>query len=120
MRVTSSVVPVVLLAVFLGGVTGIAFADKAPDPSPEEALLALINQARENPLETAAALGMDPEKIVEDFPELEEMFEAGLSPLTINEQLVQTADEHTEDMFERGYYSSVTPDDIEYSQRSPG
>ena len=55
----------------------------APSPQ-EEALLALINQARQNPLAVAASMGMDPEKILKDLPELEKILKEGLPPVTFN------------------------------------
>ena len=79
-------------------------------PSPhEEALLALINQARQNPLAVAASMGMDPEKILKDLPELEKILKEGLPPVTFNGNLYEAARAHTQDMFANGYYSHDLP-----------
>ncbi|MEW6077228.1 MAG: CAP domain-containing protein [Thermodesulfobacteriota bacterium] len=87
-------------------------------PTPQdEALLALINQARLNPLETAASLGLDPDKVLADFPELETVLINGLSPLTFNQALAETACAHDWDMLSRNYYSSTSPDGQGYEER---
>ncbi len=102
-----------VLAVALTG----ALADEAVTFSPEQALLGLINQARQNPLETAASLGMDPEKILADFPDLGNLLQQGLSPLTWNENLAQAARVHTDDMFAQSYYSNISPDGRSHEER---
>jgi uncharacterized protein YkwD len=112
------IVVILLFLVFLLGETSVsAFADEVLPSPQEEALLALINQARENPLAVAASLGMDPEKILEDLPELEKILQEGLSPLTFNGNLAEAARVHTEDMFAQGYYSHLSPDGRDYDER---
>jgi len=107
-----------LLIVFLlGGTSGVSFADEVLPSPQDEALLDLINQARENPLAVAASLGMDPEKILSDLPELEKILQEGLPPLTWNENLAYAARAHTEDMFAQGYYSHISPDGRSYEER---
>ena len=83
----------------------------------DEALLALINQARQNPLAVAASMGMDPEKILKDLPELEKILKEGLPPVTFNGNLYEAARAHTQDMFANGYYSHVSPDGLGYDAR---
>ncbi len=53
-----------LLLSLFGGACGIVFAAEGVPSAQGEALLALINQARQNPLAVAASMGMDPEKIL--------------------------------------------------------
>jgi uncharacterized protein YkwD len=72
---------------------------------PEAAFFQLINQARENPLEMAASLGMDPEQVLADFPEWHDLLTHGLPPLTFNTTLAEAARAHAADMLARGYYS---------------
>ena len=108
----------VLLAVsFLGGASGITSATEAVPSPNDEALLALINQARQNPLAVAASLGMDPEKILRDLPELEKILKDGLPPVTFNGNLFESARAHTKDMFANNYYSHVSPDGRGYTAR---
>ncbi|MHB8773161.1 MAG: CAP domain-containing protein [Syntrophales bacterium] len=106
-----------LISLLAGGaVAVVSAAEVAPSPQ-EEALLGLINQARLNPLAVAAAMGMDPEKILQDLPELEKILKEGLPPVTFNGTLHATARAHTADMFANSYYSSVAPDGRGYEQR---
>lgn len=104
-----------LLVCLLGGAGGIASA-AVPTPQ-DDALLALINQARQNPLAVAASMGMDPEKIVKDLPGLEKILREGLPALTFNEGLFNAACAHTQDMFARGYYSHQSPEGLGYNER---
>jgi len=83
----------------------------------EEALLELINQARQNPLAAAASMGIDPEKILKDLPELETILKEGLPAVTFNGSLYETARTHTQDMFTNGYYSHDSPDGQGYDAR---
>ena len=73
-------------------------------------LLELINQARENPLAMASSLGMDPDQILEDFPELTEILTEGIPPLSFNEKLYAAASAHAQDMLENEYYSYTSLD----------
>ena len=79
---------------------------KAQGPSADETvLLQMINEARKAPLTTATSLGMDPDKILMDFPELEEMLTNGIPPLTFDPNLYNAAFQHNMDMIENDYYS---------------
>lgn len=69
------------------------------------ALFALINAARRNPLETAASLGMDPQKILDSLPDMADVLTNGLPVLAFNERLRQTAVDHAEEMLAHGYYA---------------
>jgi uncharacterized protein YkwD len=109
---------ILLLSVSLwGGTGGVVSAAAALPSSQDEALLALINQARQNPLAVAASMGMDPEKIVKDLPELEKILREGLPVVTFNGNLYDAARAHTADMFANGYYSHVSPDGRGYDAR---
>lgn len=118
MAMITRILSILLLSVTLwGGASGIASAaDGLPSPQ-DEALLALINQTRQNPLSVAASMGMDPEKIVKDLPELEKILREGLPPVTFNGNLSEAARAHTRDMFANGYYSHDSPDGRGYEAR---
>jgi len=108
---------VLLLSFSLWGGTGGVVSAAAVPSSQDEALFALINQARQNPLAVAASMGMDPEKIVKDLPELEKILRQGLPVVTFNGNLYDAARAHTGDMFANGYYSHVSPDGRGYDAR---
>ena len=102
---------ILLLSVSLfGGANGVVCAAEGLPSPQDEALLALINQARQNPLAVAASMGMDPEKILKDLPELEKILREGLPPVMFNGNLYDAARAHTQDMFANGYYSHDSPD----------
>jgi uncharacterized protein YkwD len=109
---------ILLLSILLwGGASGIASAAVTVPSTHDEALLSLINQARQNPLAVAASMGMDPEKIVKDLPELEKILREGLPAVAFNGDLFSAARAHTQDMFANGYYSHVSPDGRSYDAR---
>jgi hypothetical protein len=99
------ILSLMLIAVLCIGVSGLARADAPALSKPELELLLLINQARTNPLGVAAFLGMDPEKVLADLPELGDILTGGLPPLGLNENLVQAARAHTADMLDNNFYS---------------
>ena len=107
----------VLTVSLWGGAVGIASAAEGLPSSQDEALLKLINEARRSPLTVAASMGMDPEKILRDLPELKQILKDGLLPLTFNAKLAEAARAHTNDMFARGYYSHISPDGRNYDER---
>jgi uncharacterized protein YkwD len=80
-------------------------------------LFNLINQARFMPLEVAASFGLDPEQILKDFPELEDILIYGLPPLTFNRNLYAAAGAHARDMLENGYYSHFSLDGRTFEER---
>jgi uncharacterized protein YkwD len=119
MTTITKILSILMIAIFLlvTGTGGAAFA-AAVAPSPQdEALLALINEARQNPLAAAAAIGMDPEKVLRDLPELEKILREGLPPLTFNAAIFAAARAHTQDMLANNYYSHVSPDGRGYYER---
>jgi len=104
-----------LAASLLGGAIASA-AEVIPSPQ-EQALLALINQARQNPLAVAASMGMDTGKILKDLPGLERILQEGLPALTFNGTLAATARAHTRDMFANNSYSHVSHEGMGYDER---
>jgi hypothetical protein len=80
-------------------------------PSDEEtALLELINEARKDPLAMAASLGMDPNAVLRDLPEMHDVLTAGLPPLGLDEKLYRAAVDHTEEMIAHSYYAHSSLD----------
>ena len=60
---------------------------------------------------------MDPEQILADLPELQDILTEGLPPLTFNADLYEAARAHAEDMLENGYYVHDSPDGRTYEER---
>ncbi len=87
------------------------------DASWQEQMLSLINEARTAPAAMAERVGLDPEQIVSERPELAEIFEKGLPPVVSNPQLFLAAQAHTADMVDAGYYSHISPDGLEPTDR---
>jgi len=77
----------------------------------------MINAARQNPLAIAASLGMDPHKIISDFPEMSDIFKNGLPPLIFNSKLYQSASLHAQDMMDKKYYSAISSDKKSVQER---
>ena len=77
----------------------------------------LINQARSRPLDVAASLGMDPDQVLADFPELYDILTQGLPPLAFNLQLYTAARAHADDMLSIGYFSHDSHDGRTYRDR---
>jgi len=76
----------------------------------ETLLLERINQARSNPLETAASLGLDFQALLDARPDRAEALYAGLPPLKAHDILHLTALTHTDDMLVHDYYAKESPD----------
>ncbi len=94
-------------------------ADNLDDELPllEQRVLDRINQARRNPLETAANLGLNPDQVLSDFPYMADTLHDGMAPLLRNAVLEQAADGHTEEMFENAYYSRTSIDGASAEER---
>lgn len=71
----------------------------------EAALFQLINSARRDPLGMAESLGMDCDKILNDFPEFEDILINGMPELEFAEHLYQSSGEHVSDMLANNYYA---------------
>jgi hypothetical protein len=76
-----------------------------------------INEARQNPLATAARLGVPEYALHQVFAGEEWILERGLPPLAWSDALTASAAAHGRDMFDRVYYSYVSPEGIGYWQR---
>jgi len=76
-----------------------------------------INQARRDPLACAERLGIDEETVRTTFADQSWILDQGLPPLAWNNQLVSSAATHGRDMFDRLYYSYITPEGATVEQR---
>lgn len=107
----------------VGSVSGEAYEPMGTEDSEiipsqvELQLMAKINEARKNPLQTVAGLGLDPQTVLQQRPELKEILINGLPPLEINENLYTAAEMHTRDMLAQHYYSSTSADGRTVSDR---
>lgn len=89
---------------------GFRMMDSIPNEKMEMQLLALINQARQRPLDVIAEMGLDVRLILADAPDLQEIFDNGLPPLGLNESLNIAARSHVADMVENRFFSHVSSD----------
>ena len=80
-------------------------------------LFALINAARQNPLETAASLGMDRQQVLDSLPGLADILTGGLAPLVFNDRLQRTAGDHNREMLANSYYAYESLDGRTVDQR---
>lgn len=88
-------------------------------PSEEEqALLDRINTARLDPFAAAAAIGINPQQLAAARPELLNLPEEGMSQLTWEPLLSETAKAHNEDMLARGYVDRVNPEGLAAEDRA--
>ena len=102
----------------------ISYADDIPQRA-ENSILeqkahdfwAQINAARRDPLAAAQRLGIPQEIVRQAFSGQEWILEQGLPPLAWNGSLTLSATAHTDDMFARGYYSYVTPENVTCQDR---
>jgi len=76
----------------------------------ELGLSVLINTARTDPLGTATSLGLNPQQVLEDLPELTEILTQGLPPFENNALLHEAASNHTQDMLTQNYFSKISLD----------
>ncbi|MDD5724084.1 MAG: CAP domain-containing protein, partial [Syntrophales bacterium] len=106
----AKVIHILAAVVLILGICASASAEGDAPSGHEAAFLDMINEARENPLAVAASMGMDPNRILLDFPEMKEILTEGLPPLSFNKSLYEAARAHTADMFDVGYYGYDSPD----------
>ncbi|MCF8083525.1 MAG: hypothetical protein K9M96_10545 [Deltaproteobacteria bacterium] len=99
------------------GLCQTAFSTDGVLSDDEAHLLELVNQARKDPLGMAASLGMNPETVLQDLPELQEILTGGLDPLAVDRKLYDAASAHTQDMIANIYYGHTSPDGRTCSQR---
>lgn len=76
----------------------------------EALLLEWINSARANPLEMAEAVGLDPDQVLADLPELYDELTQGLDSLRSDSALASAARSHTADMLENDFYGHDSSD----------
>lgn len=90
----------------------VGWADDIYDQSSamEGMLMVRVNEARVNPLKTAAAFGKDPQALLAALPDLTEALSNGLIPLRIHAGLSAAAQGHTRDMLANNYYSKISLD----------
>ena len=102
-------ISVFILSVFtLSCVPGLA--EEGMYQAQEIRMLELINDARENPLAMASSLGLAPDMILQELPELHDILVYGLPSFPENEKLQESASAHAFDMMENGYYSDISQD----------
>ena len=101
---------ILLLIILLFGLCSAGNAEDVVPSDDEKALMGLINQARHDPLGMAESLGMDPDEVLADLPELEDILIHGLPPLGFNGRLYDAATGHNIDMIENSYYSHESLD----------
>ena len=77
---------------------------------PELRLYEIVNEARVKPLEMVAAMGMDPQYVLDSLPELREILTNGLPPLYYSQNLHRSARQHSDDMLAQDYFDRVSPD----------
>ena len=94
------------------GIGGIGFSPSAVAQEPdfeitvsEQALFDYINQARENPLAMAEAVGLNRADVLANFPGMRDVLKNGMAPLQLQGQLLQTAAAHAQDMITNNYYA---------------
>ncbi|RZB38054.1 MAG: hypothetical protein SRB2_00400 [Desulfobacteraceae bacterium Eth-SRB2] len=83
----------------------------------EWALLHLINQARANPLQVAESLGVNPDQLLGDLPELCDVLTQGLPPVGVNQDLQRTAREHTYEMIDHRYLNQDSINGNSFEER---
>ena len=105
----------ILIAV--AGSAGLLWGAETSPSAMEAAFLGLINDARQNPLATAEGLGLDPARVLQDFPELESILRDGLPPLDYSGELYAAAGVHTQDMLSSNYYAHTSPTGVTFSDR---
>jgi uncharacterized protein YkwD len=81
-----------------------AYSEEAFTNEMETQLLEWINGARANPLEMAETVGLDPDQVLIDLPELYDDLTQGLAPLRPDSALTDAARSHTRDMLENDFY----------------
>ncbi len=87
-----------------------AVADDGVYREMDQRLEALINAARANPLEMAASVGLNPEQVLADLPELAPVLVHGLPPLAVDERLATAARQHTGDMLANDFIGHTSSD----------
>ena len=108
----------IIITIIISGFNLTVWADNEnPFVSFENKLLRLMNQARQNPLEIAEYLGMDTQKVLNDFPNMQDILLNGIPPLTMNDNLCNVAAEHNNAMLNGSFYAHESPNGTGYEAR---
>lgn len=73
-------------------------------------LLALINDARRDPLRAIRLAGIDEKDAREALGDQQWILDRGLTPVALHERLREAARGHVSDMIERSYYDKISPE----------
>jgi uncharacterized protein YkwD len=92
------------------GASAVAHSEETFTDEMEALLLEWINSARANPLEMAETVGLDPDQVLADLPELYDELTQGLAPLRPDSALAGVARSHTADMLENDFYGHDSSD----------
>ncbi len=101
------------IAIFIMAVfpAGRSCADQGVDDDLSSAILARINEARQDPWAEAERLGLDIDALRESVgPSVAALWDQGLKPLAWNTHLAESAQSHIQDMLEHLYYSHISQD----------
>lgn len=93
------------------------YAEDAVHQEMERSLASLINQARANPLDMAAAVGLDPDKVLADLPGMAAVLTHGLPPLMVDERITVAARTHTADMLANDFIGHLSSDGRNVNER---
>jgi len=85
--------------------------------SAELEFLGMINHARANPAAVAISMGIDPNSVVADFPEMREILANGLPPYAYEKNLYNSASMHAGDMIENQFNAHISSDGRTFAQR---
>jgi len=117
-------IAVLVLLGMMTGFCGIGLSTRAiaGDTQPavteaDQALLDYINQARENPLAMAEAVGLNRDEVLTSFPDQQGILKNGLPPLAFDARLHHTAASHADDMLANNYYDYTSLDGRTYAGR---
>lgn len=78
----------------------------------EQALVSMLNSARNDPGLALLSAGIDPESAAQAYGDLEWALALPLAPLAWDERLHGTATAHNRDMIDKFYFSTVSPDGL--------
>ncbi len=103
---------VVVVAVLLGSWGRVHAQESAPGLVESAYLVRLINEARVAPLAMLERAGIDPAWAREAMGADAWILDHGLPPLSPNDLLAASAQAHLQDMVQRLYYSTITPEGL--------
>ncbi len=107
------------LLLFLPFIPGKANAHDSNLPSElENNIIGLINLTRLDPVTVGQYLGIDTQSLFSDIPPYSSFYASHKWSLRHNQSLSRAAISHCLDMFDRDYFSSVTPEGKKLEQRA--